>query len=108
MSHLLATDDTLEDRTSIPPEDICQLVELCLRCTYFQFDGELYEQIGAAMGSPLSPVVANLYMEFIENPTIQTATNRPKKWIRYMDDTFIIWPHGQEKLNQFHNHLNGL
>jgi len=27
---------------------------------------------------------------------------------RYVDETFIIWPHGQEKLTEFLNHLNGL
>jgi hypothetical protein len=29
-------------------------------------------------------------------------------WFRYVDDTFVIWPHGQEKLEDFLNHLNGL
>jgi hypothetical protein len=27
---------------------------------------------------------------------------------RYMDDTFVIWPHCQDKLHEFLNHLNGL
>ena len=32
--------------------------------TYFQFQGRFYEQLhGAAMGSPISPIVANLYMK---------------------------------------------
>jgi hypothetical protein len=26
---------------------------------------------------------------------------------KQVDDTFIIWPHGQEKLDDFLNHLNG-
>jgi len=29
-------------------------------------------------------------------------------WFRYVDDTFVIWPHGQEKLTEFLNHLNRL
>jgi hypothetical protein len=29
-------------------------------------------------------------------------------WFRYVDDTFIIWPHGQEKLTELLEHLNGL
>ena len=37
-----------------------------------------YEQNqGAAMGSPVSPVVANLYMEFFEDRTLTTAVNPP-------------------------------
>ena len=27
---------------------------------------------------------------------------------RYVDDTFVIWSHGQEKLMEFLNHLNGI
>ena len=44
---------------------IAELLDLCLRSTYFSYRGEFYEQReGAAMGSPVSAVVANLYMEF--------------------------------------------
>ena len=27
-------------------------------------------------------------------------------WTRYVDDTFIIWPHGPPQLQRFHEHLN--
>ena len=50
------------DRTSIPVQDICELTELCLKSTYFQYQDQFYEQIdGAAMGSPLSTIIANIY-----------------------------------------------
>jgi hypothetical protein len=29
-------------------------------------------------------------------------------WYRYVDDTFVIWPHGKEKLTDFLNHPNGI
>ncbi|XP_046383788.1 uncharacterized protein LOC124154233 [Ischnura elegans] len=61
---------------------------------------------GAAMGSPLSPVVANLFMERFEAEAINTYGKKPKIWLRYVDDTFIIWPHGTEGLDRFLNHLN--
>lgn len=36
--------------------------------TYFIYDGRYFEQAdGVAMGSPLSPVVANFYMELFED-----------------------------------------
>ena len=45
---------------------IC-LLEFCLKNTYFLFHGRYYEQVeGAAMGSPVSPIVANLYIEEFE------------------------------------------
>ena len=44
---------------------ILELLEFCLFNIYFLFQGQFYEQTqGAAMGFPVSPVVANLYMEF--------------------------------------------
>ena len=58
------------------------------------------------MGSPLSPIVANLYMEHLEQIALQTASLSPRLWLRYVDDTFVIWLHGQEELEHFHEHLN--
>ena len=85
------------------------LTELCLRLSFFQFQDKYYEQIeGAAMGSPLSPIVANLFMENLEEEAIRSAPLQPKLWRRYVEDTFIIWPHRQEELHRFHKHLNSL
>ena len=60
------------------------------------------------MGSPFSPVIANFFMENFEKKAIEQATHKPVRWFRYVDDTFVIWPHGQEKLTEFLNHLNRL
>ena len=82
------------DRTAIPVPDLCHLIELCLKSTYFRFSDLFYEQVEcAAMGSPLSPVAANLYMEAFEKQTLEAALLRPAFWVRYVDDVFSIWPH---------------
>ena len=100
-------DQTLEERTSIPVAQVIHLTELCLRSTFFQFENHFYEQTdGAAMGSPLSPIIANLFMEYIEEKAITSAPFKPNMWTRYVDDTFVIWPHGPELLQRFHKHLN--
>ena len=60
------------------------------------------------MGPPLSPVIANIYMEGFEEEALDTAVDRPSLWVRYVDNTFVIWPHGPDKLENFHSHLNSL
>jgi len=60
------------------------------------------------MGSPLSPVFANFYMKDFERKAIEKTTHKPACWYRYVDDTFVIWPHGKEKLMEFLIHLNGI
>jgi hypothetical protein len=47
-------------------------------------------------------------MEDHEKKAREQATHKPVCWFRYVDDTFVIWPQGQEKLTEFLNRLNGL
>nr|XP_012149152.1 PREDICTED: uncharacterized protein LOC105663622 [Megachile rotundata] len=72
------------------PENLVPLTQHCLNTNYFVFQGTYYEQVsGAAIGSPISPVVADIYME-------------------YVDDTFVVWSHGREKLGEFLDYINSL
>ena len=71
---LLVKDNTLKERTVMAVEGIILLLEFCLKNTYFSFQGLFYEQVeGAAVGSPVSPIVANLYMEYLEQKALSTA-----------------------------------
>ena len=102
----LREDGTLGDRTSLSPERIADLLEMCLKSTYFSFGGNFYEQKeGAAMGSPVSAAVANLYMEFFEELALETVLTRPRLWKRYVDDTFCILRKGSTE--ELLHHLNG-
>ena len=56
------------------------------------------------MGSPVSPIVCNLYMEHLEQTAIETAPHSPVWWFRYVDDTHTKHQHAQE----FTDHLNSL
>ena len=70
----LEEDPELQQRTSMTVKHITCLLEFCLRSTYFTFQNKYYEQVeGAAMGSPISPIVANLYMENFEVRAINTS-----------------------------------
>jgi hypothetical protein len=60
-------------------EDIPELARFCLTSTYFLWKGNYYEQKeGTAMGSPLSPVIANLFMETFEQEALELAPLKPK------------------------------
>ena len=73
--------------------------------TYFVFRGKFYQQVqGCAMGSPVSPIIYNLYMESFEEEALRTAPNPPTIWLRYVDDTFVkIHALHQE---EFLDHIN--
>ena len=74
---LFDKDTTLKERNVMEVSDII-LLEFRLKNTYFSFQDQFYEQVeGAAMGSPVSPIVANLYMEYLEQKALSTAPNPP-------------------------------
>ena len=101
---LLVKDTTLKEGTVMEVGDIILLLEFCLKNTYFSFQDQFYEQVeGAAMSSPVSPIVANLYMEYLESKALSTVTT-PKFWHRYVDDTFVI--HKEVNKQGFLQHIN--
>ena len=66
-----------------------------------------FEQLeGAAMGSPVSPVVANLYMEYFEEIALKTSPVQTKLWKRFVDDILCILKKGDENLAL--THINSL
>ena len=88
---LLEKDHTLKDRTVMVVSDIILLLGFCLKNAYFSFQDQFYEQVeGATMGSPVSSIVANLYMEYLEQIALSTAPNPPRFWFWFVDDTFVI------------------
>ena len=71
--------NTLSERILLEPDDIIRILGLCLNCTYFLFQGEYYLQIHAAsIGSHVSPIVFNLYMESFEQNALATAPHQPR------------------------------
>jgi hypothetical protein len=57
-------DEAIQIVKEVTDPETTNLVEVCLRSTFFSYQGEFYEKTsGVAMGSPLSPIVSNLFME---------------------------------------------
>ena len=91
-------------------ETMLNLIKITSRYTnYFKFRDNFYHQVrGLAMGGPLSPLLANIYVEYVENLAIDTYFLNPKFWGRYMDDVLVIWNYGESQIEGFLEHLNNL
>ena len=70
----LQQDSTLPQRTFMSIPQIITLLEFCLTNTYFLFWDKYYEQVqGTAMGSPINPCIANIFMEEFEVKALSTC-----------------------------------
>ena len=73
---LLEKDTSIHNRAVLPVQNIIHLLVSCLHNTYFSFQGQFYEQVeGAAMGSHVKPIVANLHIKHFERTALRTTTN---------------------------------
>ena len=88
-------------------DTIILLLSEVLTKNNFEFDGKNYLQIGGtAMGTRLAPSYANIFMGELETKTIQSYDKEPLLWVRFIDDIFSIWTHGEAELHKYHDHLN--
>jgi hypothetical protein len=47
-------------------------------------------------------------MEYFETLTLDTAEEKPSLWLRYVGNTFVIWPHGLDLLQEFCNKISSI
>jgi Reverse transcriptase (RNA-dependent DNA polymerase). len=72
-----------------------QLTKLCIFHNAFKFGEKFYIQNnGLAMGNPLSPFLANLFMSELETHITSSFPWMYKSWNRYVNDIFL---HRQRK-----------
>ena len=77
---------------NISRQDLTDLLNIATKDQLFQFEGTLYEKFdGVAMGSPLGPLIANVFMCSIEEQ-LDLNGKMPEFYRRYVDDTLTIMP----------------
>ena len=83
-------------------------LRIILGDNHFQFGEKFYDQKkGVAMGTKCAPQLANLFMASLEEKALNSWPGpQPIKWLRFLDDVFMLWQGSEEQLSTFHDHLN--
>ena len=96
---------------TIPMNEFLTAIRLVLHSTYFIFNDTIYQQTyGTPMGSPLSPIIADIVMQDLESKSLNLLNFKPPFYIRYVDDIACAIPesasnHILEVFNSIHPRL---
>ena len=74
--------------------DFYELFTVTLSESLILFNNEYYKQIdGVAMGSPLGPTFANIFLSYYEQIWLKNCPYefKPVIYKRYVDDTFLLF-----------------
>lgn len=84
--------EQIQEYTNIPKDLFIDILTFCIKDTrYFKYEDKVYEQRkGMPMGSPASPIIADIIMEELLDASIQKMTSKPRFLTKYVDDIFGI------------------
>lgn len=89
----------IKKHTNLPKDEFLSGIKLVLEECCFQFNGQFYRQIfGSPMGSPASPVFADLVLEILEETVIKKLGFKLPFFYRYVDDILTAIP--MDKTNE--------
>lgn len=100
--------DKIKHHTKLPKKEFLYALKVCATSTFFQYQEEFYQQIsGVAMGGPVSAVIANLVMEYIEGKILASLKCSVTFYKRFVDDCITCFPKNLhvyilEHFNSFH------
>ncbi|XP_035433678.2 uncharacterized protein LOC118265072 [Spodoptera frugiperda] len=86
-----------------------QLLRNLLTGNCFLFQDKCYLQIdGLTMGNPVTPILANLWMEYFEAKVLRQDPNIIKVWKRNVDEIFCIFTGSQQDIERYIMNLNSI
>ena len=98
------------DEVSPPPIEEPVVKKLLLKCAQdveFSFNNQMYRQVdGVAMGSPLGPVLANIFLGYCKS--LIPEDQWPSLYSRFVNDTFSLFVGGKRMALEFMDLLNHL
>jgi len=95
----------------LPECEFLNAVRFVLNSTFFVFNNIIYRKtFGTPMGSPLSPVIADIVLQDLEKKALNTLRFTPQLYFRYVDDILMTVPFDSIDLtlstfNSFHDRL---
>ena len=79
---------------NLTESSFCKLLKFTMFESFFIFAGKFYEQCdGVAMGFPLGPTLANVFMCHFENIWLENSPShcKPLVYRRFVDDSFLLF-----------------
>lgn len=95
----------------ITQTDIISMFKLCLEQNYFQYNNTFYRQnSGLPMGSPLSPLLADIFMDHLESKILSSnlSNNHILFWFRYVDDIIVGFNGTNRQIDLFLKSINSM
>ena len=99
------------NRSRLTESSFRKLICMSTTSVEFLFNNDVYKQKdGVAMGSPLGPILANIFVGFYEEKLFASFP-KPPTYFRYVDDTFVIFDNSSQhelflhQLNSMHPSL---
>ncbi|XP_055714186.1 uncharacterized protein LOC129808437 [Phlebotomus papatasi] len=92
--------------TTIDKKLFLEILKFCLETSFFTFGDQHYSQMdGMPMGGPLSPIIADIVMDYAISKILENIPNRVICLTKYVDDIFCLVP--RDKVTDILSTFNG-
>jgi hypothetical protein len=92
-------------------KQMISLLHTILQQNHFSFQNNIFQPYtGIAMGSPISGIIAEIFLQFLENRHLNQLLDEKSIifYTRYVDDIFVIYNTDRTTPKKIHDYLNNL